>query len=140
MYLTCPHCQKENFYYLAFAGSHVKATCGQCDKYIKFVKSSLFPTLKKVRGKIWELGNKDAFLINILINNTPNFKQQGTEAEVYICHWNLMMKMKHTNVMILASNKQSATKSVVIIKKDRNTIAKEPEPIGKQYEDAGLPF
>ena len=41
--LKCQHCGQPGTAVLSEAGPHIKATCGHCGKYMKFVRQKLSP-------------------------------------------------------------------------------------------------
>lgn len=63
MELYCIKCDSTFPVRLSYAGPHIKATCGKCRAYIKFVHTSTIVNYKESRAKIWA-ATQDLKIIN----------------------------------------------------------------------------
>jgi hypothetical protein len=88
---VCARCQKDVKIILVESGPHIKAVCGLCLTYIKFVPPRDLVKQVKIKEALLELAKGDKiFLESFLKTNGTGPEEWGkkTPWEKYISYWN----------------------------------------------------
>lgn len=87
---NCGRCGYKGESNLAFAGPHVKRTCGHCGSYIKFENPVKIPDLREIKLAIMELAG--GMLDDIeAAKKECRFFQETKPLEQKIQYWKLLM-------------------------------------------------